>query len=59
MSSQRKSAKTKVSGADQAANRRRRERELEEGLEDTFPASDAVAVLEPAPDREADEPKKR
>lgn len=27
------------------------ERELEEGLEDTFPASDPVAVTEPAPDR--------
>jgi len=25
------------------------ERELEEGLEDTFPASDAVSVTEPAP----------
>jgi nicotinate phosphoribosyltransferase len=28
------------------------ERELEEGLEDTFPASDPVAVTEPAPDDE-------
>lgn len=26
------------------------ERELEEGLEDTFPASDPVAVTEPAPE---------
>lgn len=26
------------------------ERELEEGLEETFPASDPVAVTEPAPD---------
>jgi hypothetical protein len=26
------------------------ERDLEEGLEDTFPASDPVAVTEPAPD---------
>jgi hypothetical protein len=38
--------------------RARLERELEEGLEQTFPASDAVAVTEPAPtppgnDREA------
>jgi hypothetical protein len=32
----------------------RLERELEEGLEDTFPASDPVAVSEPA----APEPKK-
>jgi hypothetical protein len=29
--------------------RRRLERALEEGLEETFPASDAVAVTEPAP----------
>jgi len=29
--------------------RDRRERKLEEGLEETFPASDAVAVTEPAP----------
>ncbi len=28
------------------------ERELEEGLEGTFPASDPVAVTEPAPDRD-------
>ncbi len=26
------------------------ERDLEEGLEDTFPGSDPVAVTEPAPD---------
>jgi hypothetical protein len=30
--------------------RDRRERKLEEGLEETFPASDAVAVTEPAPE---------
>lgn len=29
--------------------RRRLERALEEGLEETFPASDPVAVTEPAP----------
>ena len=34
------------------------ERELEEGLEETFPASDPVAVTEPAPDRTKDEKKK-
>ena len=34
------------------------EQELEEGLEDTFPASDPVAVTEPAPDHE-DAAKKR
>jgi hypothetical protein len=32
----------------------RLERALEEGLEETFPASDAVAVTEPAPDRHDD-----
>jgi hypothetical protein len=31
------------------------ERDLEKGLEDTFPASDPVAVTEPAPDGEDDE----
>jgi len=30
------------------------ERELEEGLEETFPASDPVAVTEPAPDGDDD-----
>ena len=34
------------------------ERELEEGLEETFPASDPVAVTEPAPDHEGDDKKK-
>jgi hypothetical protein len=33
------------------------ERELEEGLEETFPASDAVAVTEPAPDDGEDKKK--
>lgn len=31
------------------------ERELEEGLEETFPASDPVAVTEPAPDGDDDD----
>lgn len=31
------------------SDKERLERELEEGLEETFPASDAVAVTEPAP----------
>lgn len=31
------------------SRRQRLERELEEGLEETFPASDPVAVTEPAP----------
>jgi hypothetical protein len=34
------------------------ERELEEGLEETFPASDAVAVTEPAPYHDKDAKKK-
>ena len=34
------------------------ERELEEGLEETFPASDPVAVTEPAPDHVKNEQKK-
>jgi hypothetical protein len=38
------------SEAEKKENRRARlERALEEGLEQTFPASDAVAVTEPAP----------
>ena len=32
-----------------AAQRRRLEKSLEEGLEDTFPASDPVNVTQPAP----------
>jgi hypothetical protein len=31
------------------ADKQRLERELEEGLEETFPGSDPVAVTEPAP----------
>ncbi len=31
----------------------RLERKLEEGLEETFPASDPVAVTEPAPNHES------
>jgi nicotinate phosphoribosyltransferase len=37
--------------ADADRDKQRLERELEEGLEDTFPASDPVAVTEPAPDK--------
>jgi nicotinate phosphoribosyltransferase len=39
-------------------DKERLERELEEGLEDTFPASDPVAVTEPAPDDPEDGGKK-
>ena len=34
--------------------RQRLEKALEEGLEETFPASDAVAVTEPAPTKSDD-----
>jgi hypothetical protein len=37
---------------------RKLERELEEGLEETFPGSDPVAVTEPAPDRDKRRKKK-
>jgi hypothetical protein len=33
------------------AEQERLEAALEEGLKDTFPASDAVAVIQPAPER--------
>ncbi len=36
---------------DKEAERWRLEAALEEGLKDTFPASDAVAVIQPAPER--------
>jgi len=39
-------------------DRKTLERELEEGLEETFPASDAVAVTEPAPDHDKDDKEK-
>lgn len=39
-------------GQDQDAERRAREKALDRALEDTFPASDPVAPLEPAPDRD-------
>jgi hypothetical protein len=32
-----------------AASRRRLEKSLESGLEDTFPASDAISVVQPLP----------
>jgi nicotinate phosphoribosyltransferase len=38
----------------QQAEKARLERALEEGLKETFPASDAVAVTEPAPRRPGD-----
>ena len=40
------------------ADKKKLERELEEGLEETFPASDPVAVTEPAPDHDKRDRKK-
>lgn len=54
MSSDPKSGKAKSGGHPPKPDKERLERELEEGLEDTFPASDPVAVTEPAPDHEHD-----
>jgi hypothetical protein len=36
-------------------DKKRLERELEDGLENTFPASDPVSVTEPAPDHADDD----
>lgn len=43
--------KDKSGGKSGKPDKQTLERELEEGLEDTFPASDPVAVTEPASDR--------
>ena len=40
----------KPGGKDHKPDREELERDLEEGLEDTFPASDPVAVTEPVTD---------
>jgi hypothetical protein len=41
--------KAPASEKDQAERRRRHEESLEEGLENTFPASDAINVVQPPP----------
>jgi hypothetical protein len=41
--------KAPVSEKEQAERRRRLEESLEEGLENTFPASDAINVIQPPP----------
>jgi hypothetical protein len=47
--------KTKSDALKEQQERQRREKELEEGLEETFPASDPVAVVQPgAPTRKHD-----
>jgi hypothetical protein len=35
--------------SEEAARRRRREQSLESGLEDTFPASDPISIVQPPP----------
>jgi hypothetical protein len=52
-------SKRKSASEDHESDKQRLERELEEGLEDTFPASDPVAVTEPAPDHDHDRDHKR
>ena len=46
------SNKTRSPGKTQESEQKALERELEEGLEETFPASDPVSVTEPAPHRD-------
>ena len=43
------SSQSPISKRRKQNERQRLEKALEEGLEETFPASDAVAVTEPAP----------
>lgn len=38
--------------SDKAAEKRRLDQALEEGLQETFPGSDAVSVTQPAPSRD-------
>jgi nicotinate phosphoribosyltransferase len=58
MSSKPKSETPKPADKKPETEKQRLERELEEGLEETFPASDAVAVTEPGPEEPGDEGKK-
>ena len=52
------SAKPKTEKPGDKEVKERLERELEEGLEETFPASDPVAVTEPAVEKPEDAGKK-
>ena len=52
------SNKAQSPGKTQDSRKKALERELEEGLEDTFPASDPVSVTEPAPDHDKSRKKK-
>jgi hypothetical protein len=49
MSSGRQTKRSKRDTEGRESRKERLEKALEEGLEETFPASDAVAVTEPAP----------
>ncbi len=42
-----------------ATKRKRRENALEAGLQDSYPASDPVSVVQPAPSRQASRPHAR
>jgi hypothetical protein len=55
---QQMSSKTRSPGKAQESEKKALERELEEGLEETFPASDPVSVTEPAPHHDKDGKKK-
>ncbi len=46
-------------GDDDAIHKRRLDRALDEGLQETFPASDPVNVVQPAPSRHDRYPKRR
>ncbi len=58
MASTPKSGTPKPGSKEHKPSKEELERNLEEGLEDTFPASDPVAVTEPAPDCHDDDNKK-
>ena len=55
MTSKPKSATPKPTEKKHKPDKAQLERELEEGLEDTFPASDPVAVTEPGPPDDPDD----
>jgi hypothetical protein len=45
--------------SDKDAEKRRLEEALEEGLRETFPGSDAVSVIQPAPSKADDHTRRR
>jgi hypothetical protein len=53
-----KPARQQESEAD-AKERRRLEKSLEEGLEDSFPGSDPISVIQPAPSSQDKKEKKK